>query len=147
MWFKRYRCLINNKLEPFFYPTPKRKGRNRFIGKLSMASIHCFFRYPVQLNTSTSRVPFSSFSFNCLRCSRSSSVDAHAAANKNVGDDVFLVTSSSEYDVDYLGETTKGDFNLNFDRLQPFGIFSFFTFPFLFPNFLPLPLLTYLVTY
>ncbi|XP_024958364.1 uncharacterized protein LOC102610639 isoform X2 [Citrus sinensis] len=92
-----------------------------------MASIHCFFRYPVQLNTSTStstsRVPFSSFSFNCLRCSSSSSsVDAHAAANKNVGDDVFSVTSSSEYDVDYLGESTKGDFNLNFDRLQPFGI-------------------------
>ncbi|KAK9179073.1 hypothetical protein WN943_028270 [Citrus x changshan-huyou] len=93
-----------------------------------MASIHCFFRYPVQLNTSTStststsRVPFSSFSFNCLRCSSSSSVDAHAAANKNVGDDVFSVTSSSEYDIDYLGESTKGDFNLNFDRLQPFGI-------------------------
>lgn len=49
-------------------------------------------------------------------------MDAHAAANKNVGDDVFSVTSSSEYDVDYLGESTKGDFNLNFDRLQPFGI-------------------------
>lgn len=69
-------------------------------------------------------------------------MDAHAAANKNVGDDVFSVTSSSEYDVDYLGESTKGDFNLNFDRLQPFGIFSFFTFPFLFPHFLPLPLLS-----
>uniref|UniRef100_A0A2P2J9V3 5'-nucleotidase domain-containing protein 4 n=3 Tax=Rhizophora mucronata TaxID=61149 RepID=A0A2P2J9V3_RHIMU len=45
------------------------------------------------------------------------SVDADA------GEQLFCVTSSTECDVDYLGQSTKGDFNLNvpLDRLQAFG--------------------------
>jgi hypothetical protein len=44
------------------------------------------------------------------------SVDA-----KSVGGDVFSVTSSSKSDVDYLGQSTKGDLNLKLDRLEAFG--------------------------
>ncbi|VVB15369.1 unnamed protein product [Arabis nemorensis] len=38
-----------------------------------------------------------------------------------VGDDVFSVTTSSKYEVDYLGQSTKGDLNLKLDLLQSFG--------------------------
>ncbi|CAA7058858.1 unnamed protein product [Microthlaspi erraticum] len=38
-----------------------------------------------------------------------------------VGDDVFSVTTSSKYEVDYLGQSTKGDLNLKLDPLQSFG--------------------------
>lgn len=41
---------------------------------------------------------------------------------KHVGDDVFSVTSTSKYDVDYLGESTKGDLNLKIDHLEAFGM-------------------------
>ncbi|KAH7513546.1 hypothetical protein FEM48_Zijuj12G0211700 [Ziziphus jujuba var. spinosa] len=37
-----------------------------------------------------------------------------------VGNDAFSVTSSSKYDVDYLGESTKGDLNLNLEHLESF---------------------------
>lgn len=40
---------------------------------------------------------------------------------KSVAGDVFSVTSSSKYDVDYLGESTKGDMNLNLDHLESLG--------------------------
>ncbi|KAF5738804.1 putative cytosolic purine 5-nucleotidase [Tripterygium wilfordii] len=33
-------------------------------------------------------------------------------------DQVFSVTSSSKFEVDYLGQSTKGDLNLNWDHLQ-----------------------------
>ncbi|KAL0889939.1 hypothetical protein Bca101_013922 [Brassica carinata] len=38
-----------------------------------------------------------------------------------VGDDVFSVTTSSKYEVDYLGQSTKGDLNLKLDPLLSFG--------------------------
>lgn len=40
----------------------------------------------------------------------------------NVGYDVFSVTTSSKYEVDYLGQSTKGDLNLKLDPLLSFGI-------------------------
>ncbi|KAJ6319018.1 hypothetical protein OIU76_014374 [Salix suchowensis] len=40
----------------------------------------------------------------------------------SVGEQVFSVTPSNNYDVDYLGQSTKGDLNLNFDHLDVFGI-------------------------
>lgn len=49
-----------------------------------------------------------------------------------VGDDVFSVTTSSKYEVDYLGQSTKGDLNLKLDPLQSFGIYSL---PFSFASF------------
>ncbi|KAH8499790.1 hypothetical protein H0E87_015145, partial [Populus deltoides] len=39
-----------------------------------------------------------------------------------VGEQVFSVTPSNNYEVDYLGQSTKGDLNLNFDHLDAFGI-------------------------
>lgn len=45
-----------------------------------------------------------------------------------VGDDVFSVTTSSKYEVDYLGQSTKGDLNLKLDPLQSFGIYTLFHF-------------------
>ena len=38
-----------------------------------------------------------------------------------VGDDVFSVTTASKYEVDYLGQSTKGDLNLKLDPLHSFG--------------------------
>jgi hypothetical protein len=40
---------------------------------------------------------------------------------KPVGGDVFSVTSSSKSDVDYLGQSTKGDLNLKLEHFEAFG--------------------------
>ncbi|KAI4338597.1 hypothetical protein MLD38_023635 [Melastoma candidum] len=39
-----------------------------------------------------------------------------------VGDEVFSVTSRSNRDVDYLGQSTKGDLNVKMEHLEAFGI-------------------------
>lgn len=36
----------------------------------------------------------------------------------SVGEQVFSVTPSNNYEVDYLGQSTKGDLNLNLDHLD-----------------------------
>ncbi|KAJ9699962.1 hypothetical protein PVL29_005685 [Vitis rotundifolia] len=38
------------------------------------------------------------------------------------GDDVFSVTSATQFDVDYLGQSTKGDLNVKSDHLDSFGL-------------------------
>lgn len=38
-----------------------------------------------------------------------------------VGEQVFSVTSSNKYEFDYLGQSTKGDLNLNYDHLDSIG--------------------------
>lgn len=48
---------------------------------------------------------------------------------KPIGEEVFSVTSSSKYDVDYLGESTKGDLNVKLDQLESFGILTKLEFP------------------
>uniref|UniRef100_A0A803Q4L0 5'-nucleotidase domain-containing protein 4 n=1 Tax=Cannabis sativa TaxID=3483 RepID=A0A803Q4L0_CANSA len=46
-----------------------------------------------------------------------------ATANQTpIGDDVFSVTSSSSSDFDYLGESTKGDLNLNLDHIHSLAV-------------------------
>ncbi|KAL9390638.1 hypothetical protein Peur_019243 [Populus x canadensis] len=40
----------------------------------------------------------------------------------NVGDQIFSVTPSTNYEFDYLGQSTRGDLNLNFDHLDAFGM-------------------------
>ncbi|XP_061343245.1 uncharacterized protein LOC133289349 [Gastrolobium bilobum] len=42
--------------------------------------------------------------------------------SKSVSDDVFSVTPSNKSDVDYLGESTKGDLNVKLEHLEAFGI-------------------------
>ncbi|XP_057417156.1 uncharacterized protein LOC130711506 [Lotus japonicus] len=42
--------------------------------------------------------------------------------SKPVGGDVFSVTPPNKYDVDYLGESTKGDLNVKLEHLEAFGI-------------------------
>lgn len=44
------------------------------------------------------------------------------SSSSSVGGDAFSLTSSSECDVDYLGESTKGDLNVNLKLLENFGI-------------------------
>jgi hypothetical protein len=39
------------------------------------------------------------------------------------GGDVFSVTTSNSSDVDYLGESTKGDLNVKREHLKDFGEF------------------------
>ncbi|XP_054806971.1 uncharacterized protein LOC129309419 [Prosopis cineraria] len=41
--------------------------------------------------------------------------------SKSVDGDVFSVTPSHKYDVDYLGQSTKGDLNVKFEHLEAFG--------------------------
>lgn len=43
---------------------------------------------------------------------------------ESVEGEVFSVTSSSKSDVDYLGESTKGDLNVNEEHLDAFGEFA-----------------------
>ncbi|KAG5101475.1 hypothetical protein AAZX31_17G039800 [Glycine max] len=43
-------------------------------------------------------------------------------SKSSVGDEVFSVTQSNKSDVDYLGESTKGDLNVKLEHLEAFGI-------------------------
>ncbi|KAI4335091.1 hypothetical protein L6164_013770 [Bauhinia variegata] len=63
-------------------------------------------------------------SYNLLniKTRKASMVYCSSVDFKSVGDDVFSVTPSSKSDVDYLGESTKGDLNLKLERLEAFGI-------------------------
>jgi len=63
-------------------------------------------------------------SLRMIKC-RAAGADGGRVA---VGDDVFSVTTSSKYEVDYLGQSTKGDLNLKLDPLQSFGIYTIFLF-------------------
>lgn len=69
-----------------------------------------------------SRIPMASIKCRCSSGGSGSSSSVDAA--KPAGGDLFSVTSSSKSDVDYLGESTKGDLNLKLDFLQAFGISS-----------------------
>ncbi|KAJ0092048.1 hypothetical protein Patl1_24724 [Pistacia atlantica] len=87
------------------------------LSSLSMAILNSnSFRNPVgffnmdSLNT-TPRIPATS-----LKCGCSNS------SSNSTSVEVFSVTSSSKYDVDYLGQSTKGDLNLKLDHLQAFGL-------------------------
>ncbi|KAG8499498.1 hypothetical protein CXB51_006064 [Gossypium anomalum] len=44
------------------------------------------------------------------------------SSSSSVGGDAFSLTSSSKCDVDYLGESTKGDLNINLKHLENFGL-------------------------
>ncbi|XP_041000045.1 5'-nucleotidase domain-containing protein 4-like [Juglans microcarpa x Juglans regia] len=83
---------------------------------VSMAST-LFLRNPISTShvctlMISARAPMQPMMMGC-RCSMDS---------KHVGDDLFSVTSSSKSDVDYLGQSTKGDLNLKSEHLQSFGI-------------------------
>ncbi|KAG7991048.1 hypothetical protein I3843_02G056200 [Carya illinoinensis] len=83
---------------------------------VSMASTH-FLRNPIPTShvctlMISARAPMQPMMMGC-RCSMDS---------KHIGGDLFSVTSSSKSDVDYLGQSTKGDLNLKSEHLQSFGI-------------------------
>uniref|UniRef100_A0A7N2LVL1 Uncharacterized protein n=1 Tax=Quercus lobata TaxID=97700 RepID=A0A7N2LVL1_QUELO len=82
----------------------------------SMAVSTNYLRIPV-LNLVSRNKPTSHITRMTCCCS----VEAKSVG---VGGDVFSVTSSSKSDVDYLGESTKGDLNLKQEHLQAFGIDS-----------------------
>ncbi|KAE8734212.1 HAD-superfamily hydrolase isoform 3 [Hibiscus syriacus] len=44
------------------------------------------------------------------------------SSSTSLGEDIFSLTSSSTCDVDYLGQSTKGDLNLNLQHLETFGL-------------------------
>ncbi|XP_031285802.1 cytosolic purine 5'-nucleotidase isoform X2 [Pistacia vera] len=87
------------------------------LSSLSMAILNSNgFRNPVGFFnvdslTTTPRIPATS-----LKCGCSNS------SSNSTSFEVFSVTSSSKYDVDYLGQSTKGDLNLKLDHLQAFGL-------------------------
>ncbi|XVE65453.1 hypothetical protein DITRI_Ditri08aG0000900 [Diplodiscus trichospermus] len=45
-----------------------------------------------------------------------------SSGSSSVQDDVFSLTSSSKCDVDYLGQSTKGDLNVKLQHLEAFGL-------------------------
>lgn len=59
-----------------------------------------------------------------VRFAKSSTLCRCSVDSKSVGDDVFSVTPSNKSDVDYLGESTKGDLNVKLEHLQAFGLTS-----------------------
>ncbi|KAL1372912.1 hypothetical protein HN51_002970 [Arachis hypogaea] len=75
----------------------------------------CFKKPPPSSHSvvNTVRFPKASSATLC-RCS----VDSKSA----VGGEVFSVTPSGKSDVDYLGESTKGDLNVKLEHLEAFGI-------------------------
>lgn len=79
----------------------------------SMAVSTNYLRIPV-LNLVSRNKPTSHITRMTCCCS----VEAKSVG---VGGDVFSVTSSGKSDVDYLGESTKGDLNLKQEHLQAFG--------------------------
>ncbi|KAK1591104.1 hypothetical protein Q3G72_002392 [Acer saccharum] len=85
---------------------------------VNTATTNCFRSPVVNLDSFTIRIPMMSIKCRCSATSGSSSVDAA----KHVGDDLFSVTSSGKHEVDYLGESTKGDLNLKLDLLEAFGV-------------------------
>ncbi|KAI9123271.1 hypothetical protein K1719_006160 [Acacia pycnantha] len=57
-----------------------------------------------------------------MKPGRTFSVCRCTSDSKSVGGDVFSVTPSHKHDVDYLGQSTKGDLNVKFEHLEAFGI-------------------------
>lgn len=73
-------------------------------------------------NPALPRVRFLGLSGSTSR--RSCGVRCSAVDDKAASGDVFSVTSSSKSDVDYLGESTKGDLNVKKEHLDAFGEFQ-----------------------
>ncbi|GAU16742.1 hypothetical protein TSUD_199840 [Trifolium subterraneum] len=95
---------------------------------LSMSALH-------GINTSSSVVPtitnsFKNLAFNIPTSHNATNVKLSKALtlcrctvdSKSIGGDVFSVTPPNTCDVDYLGESTKGDLNVKLEQLQAFGI-------------------------
>lgn len=81
----------------------------------SMAAVHSFRSHGVFLRpkfAQNPRVDSRKAPLLCL-CISSSSVSEKS--------EVFSLTSSSKCDVDYLGESTKGDLNVKREHLEAFG--------------------------
>ncbi|EEF43198.1 5'-nucleotidase domain-containing protein 4 [Ricinus communis] len=81
---------------------------NRDILGLSGVPVAAAINYPVSVRPISIRA-----SMMLCRCSLPSSA---------LGDEVFSVTSSTKFEFDYLGQSTKGDLNVNFDLLDSTGI-------------------------
>ena len=77
---------------------------------------------------------------NTVRFPKASTLCRCNVDSKSVaGGDVFSVTPSSKSDVDYLGQSTKGDLNVKLEHLEALGIkkispFYLFFFKFFFRN-------------
>lgn len=112
-------------------PKSKKRGNNN---KMNLCADQVFDKMLLWRDMST-KIRFPSFSaaklpdlrktnkrrsLRMIKC-RATGADGGRVA---VGDDVFSVTTSSKYEVDYLGQSTKGDLNLKLDPLQSFGIQS-----------------------
>ncbi|KAK7264794.1 hypothetical protein RJT34_32405 [Clitoria ternatea] len=76
---------------------------------------------PTSFKNATFTTPTSYNAVN-MRKARSLTLFRCAVDSKSVGDDVFSVTPSNNSDVDYLGESTKGDLNVKLEHLEAFGI-------------------------
>lgn len=61
------------------------------------------------------------------KTNRVSTVCRCSVGSKSVGGDVFSVTPPNKYDVDYLGQSTKGDLNVKFEHLEAFGTIPCFS--------------------
>ncbi|KAK9934146.1 hypothetical protein M0R45_021300 [Rubus argutus] len=82
-----------------------------------------FFRNPVRIRPISHNIILTkplvwNYGMKCQCSSTSSSSSSVSVDDKSV----FSETSSSKYDVDYLGEKTKGDLNVKVEHLEAFGI-------------------------
>ncbi|KAM2541703.1 hypothetical protein TB2_021237 [Malus domestica] len=95
------------------------------LGKFSV-----FRETPVSMAASSSlRTPFrirpmsqNFISSKNLRRNRGMKCNCSSSGSGVDEKSAFSVTSSSKYEVDYLGEKTKGDLNVKMEHLQAFGI-------------------------
>ncbi|XP_077232694.1 uncharacterized protein LOC143870068 isoform X2 [Tasmannia lanceolata] len=66
--------------------------------------------------------PISFLGFSASSCVKTRGFQCSAVNTNSIGGDMFSVTSSSKSNVDYLGESTKGDLNVKLEHLEAFGI-------------------------
>ncbi|XP_030539967.2 5'-nucleotidase domain-containing protein 4 [Rhodamnia argentea] len=92
---------------------------SRFIKNHGVLALKPSFARGVSVSVSVS------VSVNLLKCRCSRGVSekpAGGGGGGGGGGEVFYATSSSKCDIDYLGESTKGDLNVKMEHLEAFGI-------------------------
>ncbi|XP_038986589.1 cytosolic purine 5'-nucleotidase isoform X2 [Phoenix dactylifera] len=108
------------------HPSTKKSGK-RMLDSIELFGGSCL-RRPQNLVSTPARIknvatrPMAILGFPGFNSGKSGALFCRALDAKAVEGEVFSVTSSSKSDVDYLGESTKGDLNVKQEHLEAFGL-------------------------
>lgn len=117
-------------------PTLRHMYAAEVIGMFAVRGVDASLAVPATTNKCCKNAAFttpSSHNTANVRFSKALTLCRCTVDSKSVGGDVFSVTPSNKCDVDYLGESTKGDLNVKLEHLEAFGKFrNFSKFPLFF---------------